>query len=143
MCHTEINFPLHTVIHPRVGSYAISMSVLNLDYIIKADKIEDASGHLQYSRRLALENGGAGEREKGTVNTKGSTHDVILRIFSPLRHEVSLHSWSLTKYNSQRYSQNEREEKSSNGVLKSAPLKLVSGQRMGSCETGLPQKALI
>lgn len=42
LCHTEINVPLHTVIHPQVGSCAISMSVLNSGYIIEVGKMEDA-----------------------------------------------------------------------------------------------------
>lgn len=41
-CNTEINVPLHAVIHPQVGSYAVSMSLLNSGYIIEAGKMEDA-----------------------------------------------------------------------------------------------------
>ena len=42
LCLSEINVPLHTVIHPQVGGYAVSVSVFNSDLLIKVGKMEYA-----------------------------------------------------------------------------------------------------
>lgn len=73
MCHREINFPLHTVIHPHLGSYAVCTSVLNLDYIIKVGKIEDGVC-LHCFCRLPLIRRCGSENETGTLNINGSIY---------------------------------------------------------------------
>lgn len=54
---------------------------------------------------------------------------------------VTAATWRLLRYNSQNYSQNERERE--RRVFESASQKLVLGQRVGCCEIGLPQKGWI